>query len=73
LILTKKVKNLQKGTKNMFEKYPDVVNVSQLQEMLGVGRNTAYKLLSTQIIKAKKIGRVYLIPKANIVQFLETI
>ena len=54
----------------MFKNYPDVVNVSQLQKMLNVGRNTAYKLLSAQSIKAKKIGRVYLIPKTNIIKFL---
>ena len=55
----------------MFKNYPDVVSVAQLQEMLGIGRNSAYKLLSEQNIKAKKIGRVYFIPKINIIKFLE--
>ena len=55
----------------MFREYPDIVNVEQLQKMLGIGRNTAYKLLSEQLIKAKKVGRIYLIPKANIIQFVE--
>jgi excisionase family DNA binding protein len=56
---------------NMFHEYPDVVNVAQLQKMLGIGRNTAYKLLNEQTIKSKKIGRIYLIPKINIIKFLE--
>ena len=56
----------------MFQNFPDVVNVFQMREMLGgIGRNSAYKLLSAQLIKSKKIGRVYLIPKANIIKFLE--
>jgi len=55
----------------VFKEYPDVVSVSQLQEMLGIGRNTAYKLLSEQLIKAKKINRLYFIPKTNIIKFLE--
>jgi len=55
----------------MFREYPDVVSVSQLRKMLGVGRNTAYKLLSEQSIKSKKIGRVYLIPKTNVIKFLK--
>ena len=54
----------------MFKEYPDVVNVSQLQKMLGIGRNSAYKLLTAKNIKAKKIGRVYFIPKVNIINFL---
>ena len=56
----------------MFQDYPDVVNVAQLQKMLGIGRNTAYKLLTEQDIKVKKIGRIYLIPKTNVVKFLES-
>ena len=55
----------------MFREYPDVVSVSQLQKMLGVGRNTAYKLLSEQSIKSKKVGRVYLIPKTNVIKFFK--
>ena len=56
----------------MFQNYPDVVNVKQMREMLGgIGRNTAYKILSEQTIKSKKIGRKYFVPKENIVEFLK--
>ena len=54
----------------IFKEYPDVVSVEQLQKMLDIGRNTAYKLLSEQRIKAKKIGRIYIIPKNNIIKYL---
>ena len=57
----------------MFKNYPDIVSVSEMRQMLGgIGRNTAYKLLSEQVIKSKKIGRLYLIPKANVVKFLKS-
>jgi len=56
----------------MFEKFPDVVNTKQLRQMLnGLSRNLVYKLLSEQTIKSKKIGRIYLIPKVNVIKFLE--
>ena len=54
----------------IFKEYPDIVNVEQLQKMLDIGRNTAYKLLAGQKIQAKKIGRIYIIPKINIIKFL---
>jgi excisionase family DNA binding protein len=54
----------------IFKEYPDIVTVAQLQQMLDIGRNTAYKLLSEQKIKSKKIGRIYIIPKNNIIKFL---
>lgn len=59
--------------KNMFSNYPDVVNVVELQEMLGIGRNKAYSLLQQGIIKSRKIGTNYKIPKINIIKFLEEV
>lgn len=38
----------------MFDNYKDVVTVSQLMEMLNIGRNSAYNLLNNGQIKAKK-------------------
>jgi excisionase family DNA binding protein len=54
----------------IFKEYPDIVTVGQLQHMLDIGRNTAYKLLSERRIKAKKVGRIYIIPKNNVIKFL---
>jgi len=41
----------------MFEKYPDVVDIAQLQKMLGLGRNNIYKLLKDNKIKHLKWER----------------
>lgn len=55
----------------MFENYPDIVSVKQMQEMLQIGKNTAYNLINSGQIKVVKIGRVFKIPKKNIIQFLD--
>lgn len=54
----------------MFEKYPDVVSIEQVMEMLSIGRNTAYELLNTGRIRAVKLGRKFIIPKKSIIEFL---
>ena len=54
----------------MLNKYPDVLNVKQLCEVLGIGKNTAYKLLKNREIKALRIGAVYKIPKREVINYL---
>ncbi|MBU5445531.1 helix-turn-helix domain-containing protein [Paenibacillus sp. MSJ-34] len=55
----------------MFQNYPDVVNVTQMCEMLGgISTKTAYKLLQANQIEHFKIGRAYKIPKINILLYL---
>jgi excisionase family DNA binding protein len=54
----------------MFEKYNDVVTVEELAEMLKIGRNTAYKLLTTDQIPSVRVGRQRRIRKADIQRFL---
>lgn len=55
----------------MFEKFPDVVDVADLQKMLNVGRNTVYKLLNKNIIKSIRIGKIHKIPKINVIKYLQ--
>ena len=51
-------------TQEMFANYPDVVDVSGLQSMLGnIGRQTAYELVRKGTIKAIKVGKLYRLPK----------
>lgn len=54
----------------MLNKYPDVLNVKQLCEVLGIGKNTAYKLLKSGEIKSVKIGHVYKIPKKYVKEYI---
>ena len=58
-------------TGEMFADYPDVVDVSGLQSMLGnIGRQTAYELVRKGTIKAIKVWKLYRIPKINVIAFL---
>ncbi len=60
------------GKREIFRKYPDVVDVPQLCEMLGgsrpVSKKTAYRMLNAGKIRAFRIGRSYRIPKVNVIQ-----
>lgn len=64
------------GKREIFRKYPDVVDVPQLCEMLGgsrpVSKKTAYRMLNAGKIKAFRIGRSYRIPKVNVIRFCRT-
>ena len=52
------------GKREIFRKYPDVVDVPQLCEMLGGSRPVSKKT-------AYRIGRSYRIPKVNVIRFLQ--
>lgn len=56
--------------KNIFTNFADVVKVKDLQKMLGIGRNLAYELIATNQIKSIKSGNLILIPKQNIIDYL---
>lgn len=57
----------------MFKEYPDVVDVEQMSEMIGISTKTAYKLLRENKIEHFKIGRTYKIPKLNILLYINVI
>ncbi len=61
----------KQNTQEIFTNYPDVVDVNTLALMLGnIGTQSAYKLLHKGVIKAVKIGKLYRIPKINIITFI---
>ncbi len=62
--------DIQKLKELMFTDYPDLVDVAQLQEMLSVNRHTAYDLIGSGAFKSAKVGRKYLIPKIEIINYL---
>ena len=41
----------------MFTSYPDLVDITQLKEMLGIGITLAYRLVRNKTIKSLKVGR----------------
>ena len=54
----------------MFKKYPDVVSVEILQEMLGICRKNAYLLVKENKIRSARVGPSYKFPKLCVVEYL---
>lgn len=52
------------------EDYPDVLTVLEVKEILGVGKNMVYKLLTDKKIKARKLGHNWIIAKSNLIKFI---
>ena len=53
----------------MFDKFADIVNVNDVCKMLHISRNTAYTLIRSGELPAKRIGRIYRISKADVILF----
>lgn len=53
----------------MFDEFPDILTVTDIQQALGIGRNTAYKLLKDKQIKSIRIGNKYKIPKRCLIAY----
>ncbi|MBR5949459.1 MAG: helix-turn-helix domain-containing protein [Clostridia bacterium] len=54
----------------MLRKYPDVMNVDEVSEVLGVSTKNCYKLIRSGKITSLKVGRAYRIPKAHLFSYL---
>lgn len=55
---------------SIFSEYKDIVTIEELQEMLRIGRSKAYQLLRSGQIKAMHDGRVWLIPKNSVIEYV---
>ena len=55
----------------MLNKYNEVLSVYDLFKILGIGRNTAYKILQDNTIPSRRIGRRYIIPKHGVISYLK--
>lgn len=62
--------NIKEDYGLMFTSYPDLVDINQLKEMLGIGINLAYRLVRNKTIPSVKVGREYKIPKRNVIYYL---
>lgn len=54
----------------MLEQYEAVLTVADLQEILGIGRNTAYALLNSGEIPSFRIGKKWRVPKDAVLHYL---
>ena len=56
----------------MFEDYNDMITVEELCYMLRIGRNKAYELLRSGRIGAVREGRLWMIPKVAVIEYITT-
>lgn len=54
----------------MFKEYPDVLTVEQMAHALGIGINSAYRLVKERKIGCVRVGKKILIPKVCVVDYL---
>lgn len=59
-----------KNKEELYKQFPDILTIDELIEALGVGRNTAYKIIRNKLIYSKKIGKQYLIPKISVIEYI---
>ena len=64
------MKNNTNNIQELFTNYPDILSVSQLMELLQIGKVLAYKLIVNKKIKALKIGREYKIIKQSVIDYI---
>jgi len=62
--------SLKDAYRLILKDYPDVLNIQQMCEILGISTKTGYKLLQSKQIECLKVGRSYRIPKAHIFSYL---
>ncbi len=56
----------------MFNEYNDIVTIEELCYMLRIGRNKAYELLRSCKIRGFKEGRLWIIPKEAVIEYIRS-
>ena len=54
----------------LFKGYPDIMDVNQVGEILGVSKKTVYKLIRADAIVSLKVGREFRIPKVHLLSYV---
>lgn len=56
----------------MLEQHQDILTILEVCDILMIGRNRAYELLETGILKGFRIGRIWKIPRAAVEEYILT-
>ena len=56
----------------MLNNYPDVMDVKQAAEALGVSTASIYNLVNNRTIGCRRVGRKILIPKICLIDYLNS-
>lgn len=55
---------------SLFDNYGDIVSIHDMMKMLCIGKNKAYELVNTGVVKSFKIGNHIRVCKSSIIQFI---
>ena len=55
---------------SQFKNYPDVLTVQQIAELMGVCKNTVYKLIKENQLSCRRIGTAIRVRKKDVMSFL---
>lgn len=61
----------EKAYRIMLKRYPDVLDMKQMCEILGISLKTGYSLIQDNQIECLKVGRAYRIPKPFLLSYLK--
>lgn len=56
----------------MFSEYKDILTISDVSEMLGLKPYRIYELLKSGRIRRLNTGKPFLIPKTEVIRFVES-
>ena len=55
----------------VFRDYPDVMDVKQVSDLLGVSTKTVYSLIRRGLLPGMKVGRAFRVPKVTLIRYMK--
>lgn len=62
---------MEKNVCKKYIDYPDVLTISEVADILKIGRNNTYKLINSGKIRSIHIGRLHRISKKSLIEYIE--
>ena len=63
--------NIKDAYRMIFSNYPDVMDVKQVCDAIGICDKTAYKLIQSGALPAVRVGRQHRIAKLHVMSYME--
>lgn len=55
----------------MFDNYKDLLDITDIQNALGIGRTMAYRLINDGKIRHMRVGKAIRVPKSYLMDFVD--
>jgi len=57
----------------VFKEYPDILDVKQVSEVLGISTKTVYKLIKDGSLSSLKVGREFRVSKVILMKYMKVL